>query len=134
MSRTRFRSLVALVGFALVAAGCDVRIDTPSSFQPEVINVRNDFALQATGLLDFTDDVQYAWVSDGTAASVSQSQTLLTGSAILFVFDGAGTQVYQRSLAENGTFATTTGVPGTWTVRLRFQEASGNTTFRLVKL
>jgi hypothetical protein len=132
VSRTRFRSLVALVGFALVA-GCDVRIETPSSFQPEVINVRNDFALQATGLLDFTDDVQYAWVSDGTAATVSQSPTLLTGTAILFVFDGAGTQVYQRSLAENGTFATTTGVPGTWTVRLRFQEASGNTTFRLVK-
>jgi len=24
-------------------------------------------------------------------------------------------------------------VPGTWTVRLRFEEANGNTSFRLVK-
>jgi hypothetical protein len=121
-----------LAGFALLA-GCDLRITPPPTFQPEVINVRNDFALQATGLLDFTDDVQYDWVSDGTAASVTQSPTLLTGTAILFVFDGAGTQVYQRSLAENGTFATTTGVPGVWKVRLRFEDANGNTTFRLVK-
>jgi hypothetical protein len=121
-----------LVGFALLA-GCDLRVTTPPTFQPQVINLRNDFALQASGLQDFTSDVEYNWVSDGTAASVSQSPTLLTGTALLFVFDGAGTQVYQRSLAENGTFATTTGVPGTWTVRLRFSEANGTASFRLMK-
>ena len=131
MPRTRSLSFVALA-FALLA-GCDLRVTTPPSFEPEVINLRNDFALQATGLLDFTSDVEYSWVSDGTAASVTQSPTMLTGTALLFVFDGAGTQVYQRSLAENGTFATTTGVPGTWTVRLRFAEANGNASFRLVK-
>ena len=132
MPRTRIRSLVVLVGFALLA-GCDLRVTTPQSFQPQVINLRNDFALQATDLVDFTSDVEYDWVSDGTAASVNQSPTLLTGTAMLFVFDGAGTQVYQRSLAENGTFPTTTGVPGTWKVRLRFEEASGTASFRVVK-
>ena len=132
MPRTRFRSLVVLVGFALLA-GCDLRIAPPPSFEPQVINLRNDFALQVSGLQDFTSDVEYTWVSDGTAASVNQAPTLLTGIALLFVFDGSGTQVYQRSLAENGTFATTTGVPGTWKVRVRFQEANGNASFRLVK-
>ena len=132
MPRTRFRSLVVLLGFALLA-GCDLRVTPPLTFEPQVINLRNDFALQVTGLQDFTSDVEYSWVSDGTAASVNQSPTLLTGTALLFVFDGAGTQVYQRSLAENGTFATTTGVPGTWTVRLRFAEANGNASFRLMK-
>jgi hypothetical protein len=130
--RTRSRSLVALLGFALLA-GCDLRVTTPPSFEPQVINLRNDFALQVSGLDDFTSDVEYSWVSDGTAASVNQSPTLLTGTAILFVFDGAGAQVYQRSLGENGTFATTTGVPGTWKVRLHFSEAFGNASFRLIK-
>jgi len=34
-------------------------------------------------------------------------------------------QVYQRSLAENGTFMTTAGAPGSWTVRIHLAEASG---------
>jgi len=36
------------------------------------------------------------------------------GYAMLFITDGAGVQVYQRSLAENGTFMTTAGAPGSW--------------------
>lgn len=132
MPRIRSRSLVPLLGLALLAA-CDLRVTTPPTFQPQVINLRNDFALQVSGLDDFTSDVEYSWVSDGTAASVNQSPTLLTGTAVLFVFDGAGAQVYQRSLGENGTFATTTGVPGTWKVRVHFSEAFGAASFRLVK-
>jgi hypothetical protein len=124
--------VVALLGFALLA-GCDLRVTTPPTFQPQVINLRNDFALQVAGLDDFTSDVEYSWISDGAAASVNQSPTLLTGTAVLFVFDGTGSQVYQRSLAENGTFTTTTGVPGTWKVRVHFSEAFGAASFRLMK-
>lgn len=132
MPRIRSLPVVALLGFALLA-GCDLRVTTPPTFQPQVINLRNDFALQVSGLDDFTSDVEYSWISDGAAASVNQSPTLLTGTAVLFVFDGTGTQVYQRSLAENGTFTTTTGVPGTWKVRVHFSEAFGAASFRLMK-
>ena len=130
MQRTQLTRLCALVAFALLAS-CDTRVPTAPPFDTQVINLRNDLALQITGLEDATSDLEYTWQNDGTAASVTQSPTLLTGTALLFVLDGAGVQVYQRSLAENGTFTTTAGVPGNWTVRVRFTEANGSVTFRL---
>lgn len=129
MSRIR---LVALYALALLAA-CDTRVVTPPVYEPQVINAPNDFAYQVTGLDFFTSDVLYDWVSDGRPARVQQSPSVLTGSALLFIADATGVQVYQRSLAENGTFMTTAGVPGRWTVRLRFLEASGAATFHLTK-
>lgn len=132
MPRTRFLAPFAVAALVLAAA-CDTRIGTEPAYEPQVINVRNDFAYQVTGLDVFTSDVVYAWESDGRAASVLQSPNVLTGTAMLFIADGAGVQVYQRSLGENGTFTTTAGVPGTWTVRLKFQEASGDATFHVTK-
>ena len=117
----------------MMLAACDTRVVTEPPFQPQIINVRNDFAFQVTNLDAFTSDVVYSWESDGRAASVLQSPNVLTGDATLFIADGSGAQVYQRSLGENGTFTTTTGVPGTWTVRLKFTEASGDATFHLTK-
>jgi hypothetical protein len=128
--RTQLTRLSTLLAFALLV-GCDTRVPTQPPFDAQVINLRNDLALQVTGLEDATSDLEYTWQNDGTAASVTQSPTLLTGTALLFVFDGAGMQVYQRSLAENGTFTTTAGVPGNWTVKVHFTEASGAVTFRL---
>jgi hypothetical protein len=132
VSRTRLFTPRSLLVLALLA-GCDTRVVTEPVYQPQIINIRNDFAYQVTGLDAFTSDVVYSWVSDGSAASVVQSPNVLTGTATLFIADASGAQVYQRSLAENGTFTTTAGVPGTWTVRLKFTEASGDATFHLTK-
>ena len=132
MSRPTRLALAALLALAPLAA-CDTRVVTEPQYQMQVINLRNDFTFQAAGLEAFTSDVVYSWESDGTAASVIQSPTLLTGTATLFIADGSGVQVYQRSLGENGTFATTGGVPGTWTVRLKFLEASGTASFRVTQ-
>jgi hypothetical protein len=128
--RIQLTRLSALLAFALFA-GCDTRVPTQPPFDAQVINLRNDLALQITGLQDATSELEYTWQNDGTAASVTQSPTLLTGTALLFVFDATGTQVYQRSLAENGTFTTTAGAPGSWTVKVRFSEANGDVTLRL---
>lgn len=130
MPRTRHFAPLTLLALALLSA-CDTRVVTAPQFEPTVINLRNDFAFQVAGLDEITTDVVYTWPSDGTAASVTQSPTVLTGTATLFISDGAGVQVYQRSLAENGTFTTTTGVPGNWTLRIKFQEASGSANFRV---
>jgi hypothetical protein len=128
----RIRTLApyAIAALTLLAA-CDTRVATEPAFQPTVINLRNDFAFQVADLAETTTDVVYSWQSDGTAASVTQTPTVLTGTATLFISDGAGAQVYQRSLGENGTFTTTAGVPGTWTLRVKFQEASGSAGFRV---
>ena len=132
MPRTRLFAPFTVIALALLAA-CDTAIVVEPVYQPQIVNVRNDFAYQVLGLDVFTSDVVYAWQSDGAAATVMQSPNVLTGTATLFIADGSGAQVYQRSLGENGTFTTTAGVPGTWTVRLKFQEASGDATFHLTK-
>ena len=77
------------------------------------------------------EDVTYRWQIDGTTATVAQSPTALLGNATVFVSDARGVQVYQRSLAENGSFTTTAGVPGTWTIRLHFADASGDVAVQL---
>lgn len=130
MQRTRLTASSALVALALLAS-CDTRVPTQPPFDTQLINLRNDLALQITGLEDATSELEFTWQNDGTAASVTQSPTLLTGTAVLFVLDGSGAQVYQRSLAENGTFTTTAGVPGNWKVLVRLTEANGAVTFRL---
>lgn len=132
MSRTRHICTSALVALALLV-GCDTRVPTLPAFEPQVINLPNDFGLQVTALDLVTRQVEYSWHNDSTTTSVVQSPTALTGEALLFILDGAGTQVYQRSLAENGTFTTTAGMPGEWTVRLQLSEASGALSLRLKK-
>jgi len=130
--RIRSMRVAAVAAIALLAA-CDTALPTKPSVQPQVINLRNDFAFQAASLVDVSGDLVYDFVNDGTAATVDQSPTLLTGEATLFVLDGSGVQVYQRSLTENGSFATTAGTPGTWTVRVHFANADGGIGFRVQK-
>ena len=132
MQRTRRICTSALVAIALIA-GCDTRVPTLPKFEPQVINLPNDFGLQVSALDQVTEEVEYTWRNDSTTTSVVQAPTNLTGDAVLFILDSAGTQVYQRSLAENGTFTTTAGAPGQWTVRLRLTEASGGLSLRLKK-
>ncbi|MFL5616933.1 MAG: hypothetical protein ACJ79A_00905, partial [Gemmatimonadaceae bacterium] len=95
MPRTRLFAPRSLLALALLAA-CDTRVVTEPLYQPQIINIRNDFAYQVTGLTEFTSDVVYSWQSDGSAAKVIQSPNVLTGTATLFIADGSGAQVYQR--------------------------------------
>jgi len=124
--------LTAIVAITLLA-GCDLRVATEPTFQPQVINVPNDFALQAESLDNVTDERTYSWQSDGTAATVSQLPTGLTGTVSLVVADGAGNQVYQYALTDTGTFTTSPGTAGSWTVRVHLEDAKGGFSFRLKK-
>jgi hypothetical protein len=130
--RTRLAGSSMLVALALVG-GCDTRVIEGPVFQPQVINVPNDFAFQANALDGVNGVREYTWQSDGSAATVNQLPNNLTGTVSLFILDGAGTQVYQHALTDTGTFTTAAGVAGSWTVRVRMEDASGSVTFHVRK-
>lgn len=132
MHPTRLRRLPALAALSLLAA-CGGNNATAPRYQPQVVNLTNDFAFQVTALDNVSDNVQYTWRNDGTSANVNQSPSNLSGTVSLVILDANGTQVYSRSLAENGTFATAVGNAGNWTVRVQFSQASGAVNFRLQK-
>lgn len=132
MQRTPLRRLPQLVALALLAAcGSDSAI--APRYQPQLVNLPNDFAFQVTALSNVSDDLQYTWRNDGTTANVNQSPSNLSGTVSLVIFDATGVQVYSRSLSSNGTFTTTAGTAGNWSVRVHFSNASGAVNFRLQK-
>jgi hypothetical protein len=130
--RLRPYTLAALAVLVLGTA-CDQRVTTPLLFDPQVTVLPNEFTLQATQLDKVTDERVYTWQSDGTAATVSQLPSGLTGVASLFVLDGAGNQVYQHALTDTGTFTTSTGTAGSWSVRVHLEDATGAFSFQLKK-
>ena len=135
MHRARHLLSTALaLGLAISVSGaCDTRIQPVPELEPQVVNLRNSFNFQAVDLVGVFDDVTFRWQIDGTTATVVQTPTALLGAATVFVSDAKGVQVYQRSLAENGSFTTTAGVPGTWTIRLHFADASGAVAVQLAR-
>ena len=130
MHRTHVRLLPALFASALLA-GCGDESTTAPSSKLEVSNVANSFAYQNSALSNVSENVVYTWRNDGTSANVNQSPSNLSGAASLVVVDAAGKQVYSRALTENGTFMTTTGTAGSWTVRVNLSNVSGAVNFRL---
>jgi hypothetical protein len=86
-----------------------------------------------TALSNVTQTLNYTWANSGTVANVNQSGSVGGGSAQLRVKDASGVQVYARSLAENGTFQTTAGTAGNWTVTVTLSEVNGTLNFRLQK-
>lgn len=133
MRRIRIHRLSAVVGVALLATACGGSKATAPRYQPQVSNVTNNFGFQVTALDNVSDDLQYLWQNDGTTANVNQSPSNLSGTVTLVILDAAGTQVYSRSLAENGTFATSAGTSGKWTVKVHFSQTSGAVNFRIQK-
>ncbi|HEY7408063.1 MAG TPA: hypothetical protein VH638_07330 [Gemmatimonadaceae bacterium] len=126
-----FRQLALLVMLAtLSACGSDRSNPLSPAVQPEVINNADAFSFQVTGVQNASATLDYSWQNTGTVATVNQSASISVGSATLIIRDAAGTQVYSRSLSDNGTFASTAGVAGTWTIRVVFSAASGTINFR----
>ena len=122
-----------LVVLALVLV-LSCKSNSLAPYQPQITNAADNFQFQATGVSNLTQTYTYSWSNSGTAASVNQATTVTGGSATLTISDNGGTQVYTRDLAANGTFATTAGVTGTWTIRVAFSSYSGTVNFRVQKM
>lgn len=122
-----------IVATAGLVVGCSSGNVIGPNNQPEVTNLTDSFQFQATGLDNITQTLSYTWQNTGTVANVDQSGTLTGGSATLVIRDAAATQVYSRNLGETGTFATTTGTQGAWSVQVVLTNASGTVNFRAQK-
>ena len=64
---------------------------------------------------------------------MNQATTVTAGSITLVVEDATGAEVYNQSLAVNGTLETATGTTGAWTIRIIYTNASGTVNFRVQK-
>ena len=131
MSRKLYLALAMSV---LILAGCGGRrVLTDPAFQPQIINQTDSFALQATNISGVTQTMQYTWQNTGSSANVNQATVLTGGSATLTIMDAAGQQVYTNSVTANGTFQTSSGMAGNWTIRLLVSNGTGTLNFRVQK-
>jgi len=123
---------LAAVAFVFTMSACGSNRSDPLSpaVQPEIINNTDAFSFQVTGVSNASATLDYTWQNTGTVATVNQSASISAGSATLIIRDAAGTQVYSRSLSDNGTFSTSAGTAGTWTIRVVFTNTSGTVNFR----
>lgn len=119
---------------AFLAGGCSSsgNVVGPNN-QPQVTNSTDTFQWQVSNLSGVTQTLTYHWSNTGTVANVNQSAALSGGSATLTIADAAGTQVYAGSLASNGTFQSSSGTAGSWTVTVALSNATGTLNFRLQK-
>lgn len=128
MTPRRAHHWIALVGLALACGE-----PTGPGIQPEIMNRTDEFQYQVSAVRNYTGTLQYTWQMTGTQANVNQATSVTSGSLQLVILDGGGTQVYSRALGENGTFQTTAGQPGAWTIRVVYGAASGTVNFRVQK-
>lgn len=116
-----YRTLAALAIGTLAACSSD---PTSPGVQPQITNLPDDFAYQVSDVQNYSSTDDYAWQNTGTAATVDHSTSVTSGSANLILLDGAGNQVYSRSLSESGSFSTASGTAGTWTVRIVYSSTT----------
>ena len=134
---THLRPAIALsaatVAVLLVGCGGSKNNVLAPQFQPEVVNAIDNFQFQVTGVTGVTQVIVYSWRNTGVQANVDQSCSITSGSATISVRDSTGALLHARNLADNGSFATTPGLAGTWTVRIDLSGVRGNLNFRLQK-
>lgn len=127
---TRFvTAAVAVTALLAVLPGCGSSPSSPG-ISPEIVNLVDHFSYQVSTIQSHSSTTSYTWSNSGTQATINQSCSVTAGAATLVVLDGTGTQVYARSLADNGTFMTTSGTPGTWTIRIVYDGVTATVNFR----
>jgi hypothetical protein len=120
-----------LLAGGVVLAACNSA--TAPGHDPQIINATNNFQYQITDIQNFSGTQVYRWQNTGTTATVNQSAAVAAGSATLVLLDANGVQVYSHSLTDNGTFSSSAGTAGSWTVRVTYSAANATVNFRLDK-
>jgi hypothetical protein len=122
-----------LMAALALSVGCGSDNTLSPQFQPEITNNTDNFQFQATGVTHVSQTLTYTWSNTGTAANVDQSCAITQGSATVQIRDNQGTLVYDHTLADGGTFVTSAGVAGTWSIRVTLSSVDGTLNFRAQK-
>ena len=121
------------VGVVVMAlAACSDAATSPGR-DPQIVNATDNFQYQISDIRAFSGNQVYTWQNSGTTAKVNQSAAITSGAVSLVLRDANGTQVYSRSLADNGTFVSSAGVAGTWTVVVSYATADATVNFGVDK-
>ena len=91
-------------------------------FLPQINNAKDSFQFQIEGLGNLSPNVRYTWQHTGNVAVVEQGCSIARGKARLVINDSAGKEVYARDLSEQGTFYTSEGMAGKWTIQVLLTE------------
>lgn len=129
MQMSSFRALTAVCLAALLVAGCSGDPASPG-IQPEIVNTTDAFGYQVSAVSNYSGAQAYTWTNVDPMANVNISTARAGGAGMLRVFDANGTEVFQRSLSDNGTYSTTPGQTGDWTIRVEYDGFSGTVNFR----
>ncbi|HSQ61211.1 MAG TPA: hypothetical protein VLT84_12415 [Acidobacteriota bacterium] len=131
-ARSRRSFAVRLLFVIAVVAGCGE--DSSAGKDLQVSNQQDSFQFQVTDVKHYSHTYTYTWANSGASASVNQACSITGGAATLILRDANGASVYAQSLKSNGTFSSTVGAPGNWTVEVLLSNASGTLNFRAQKL
>ena len=133
MSRIRLAALLSAVGLIAVAvAGCGSS-NSPaaplSQFQPEIVNVADNFSLQATAVQNVTTTLTYTWANSGAQATVNHSSVVDSGTAAVSIYDANDSLVYTNGLVASSNQASSVGVAGNWRIVVSFINCYGTLNF-----
>ncbi len=118
----------------LTATGCGSDSSPVSpGIDPEIVNVTDNFQFQVSNVQNYTGSWEYSWTNTGNLAVVDHSSAVTNGSATLTLVDSNGGEVYTRDLAVDGSYTSSAGQSGNWTVRVALNGASGTFNFRVDK-
>jgi hypothetical protein len=128
MRRSLF-SVSALLLLAVLFTGC--KDETLAPFAPEIGNQTGSFQFQVTEAKDVTTVLNYSWQNDAEVANVNQACAITSGEGTLTVLDANQQVMYSRNLMDNGTYASSTGASGLWTIRVTLKNTYGTINFRV---
>jgi PBP1b-binding outer membrane lipoprotein LpoB len=122
--------LLPLLAFVFTGCSSDNPTAPLANFQPEIVNNQDSFQFQATAVENVSATVSYSWQNSGTQATINHSSTVDSGSVSVIILDNDGVQVYGNPLAASLNEPTSTGIAGTWTVRVTLLNCYGTLNFR----
>ena len=134
------RSLVFQLAVCLIlmaTIGCSTGnggTPLPPAFLPHVVDSQDDFQFAVTGVSKVTQTLTYQWQNTGDAATIDQTGSVSAGSAMIKVLDASNSTVYSADLNSSGSFVSTTGAAGLWTIQVVLSKTSGAISFHLQKM